>query len=175
MVKEAQVPFVPSVAVSSHPLPSDIIGSPPPGRARVIATVFIVAYLSYQVATPLAYYFSDDKFDERFAWRMFSATWAFKKSCVVAVSEDARSSSGSTTTIRNIDLNRIINPFWINLLTYNRAAVVDELLRTRCRVDPSVTEVHFYHRCGPEERSSIPLHRRLTCTTGAHSGTRGSP
>jgi len=134
-----------------------------------------VAYLLWQVAAPLSYYFSDDKFDERFAWRMFSATWAFKKSCVVSVSEDVRSSSGNTTAARHVDLDRIINRIWINLLTYNRAAVVDELLRTRCRVDPSVTDVHFYHRCGTEERSSIPLHRSLTCTTGARSGTRGSP
>jgi hypothetical protein len=37
-----------------------------------LRNLFIVGWVGLQVALPLSYYLGDDRFDERFAWRMFS-------------------------------------------------------------------------------------------------------
>lgn len=164
--------------MSLRQLPLEAIASPPPGRARLITSFLICVYLVWQVAVPLSYYFGDDKSDERFAWRMFSATWLIHRTCRVSVNEWVIPGADNTMVIRDLDLHLAptINKSWINLLGRNRAAVVDKFLHARCSADHSVIEVRFFRSCGGADGSRIAsTERALSCKTGVLSRTRGSP
>ena len=174
MLRKASVALIARGRVSLRLLFTETLASPPPGRARLITSLFIGAYLLWQVAVPLAYYLGRDKSDERFAWRMFSATGLSNMSCTVSVTEWVWSSASNTTAARKLDVERILHRTWNYSLLSNRAAV-DQFLRTRCQADPSVTQVHLIRSCLGADRTWIPsAERRLTCSTGAFGGTRGS-
>jgi hypothetical protein len=127
-------------------LSTDTIVSPPHSRARLIASLFIGAYLLWQVALPLAYYLGDDLFDERFAWRMFSSTFHYKRNCKITVYEWVRHADGTEGPLE-LDLTRAIHQVWVARLGRSPAPVVDKFLRTRCEANPRAIEVEFGRYC----------------------------
>jgi len=91
---------------------------------RYRATAIITLFIGIQMILPLSYYFGDNVFDERFAWRMFSPTRMAR--CQVSV-QDA--SSGSVERLR---LNKHLHVVWINLLKRARPAVIDAVTTKFC-------------------------------------------
>lgn len=86
-------------------------------------TVLITAFLALNVAAPLSYYFGDDAYDERFAWRMFSPVRLAK--CSVELSDGA-------TVIRP---NRKTHQVWINLMRRARRSIFEGYARQYCAAE----------------------------------------
>jgi hypothetical protein len=145
--------------------PTEIIASPPPGRSRTIASIFIVSYLVWQFALPVSYYLSDDDSDERFAWRMFSSLSYFQKGCEVVVSEWARGNGTrmGVNSPQKLDLQQS----WSELLAKNRSAVVTKYLQLRCRASPLSSAVQFVQICPVPGGARAPYEEIwLNCRTG---------
>lgn len=97
------------------------------GWARWGRGAFIVAYLALQLGLPLRYYLDQDPYDERFAWRMFSAVRMTP--CQLAVAE--RVDGGAWSQPR---LNEQVHVVWIELMTRGRRDVLRAYARSRCEV-----------------------------------------
>jgi hypothetical protein len=135
--------------------------APPPGRARLAISAFILAWLVWQVASPLAYYTGSEVSDERFAWRMFSGVWFHERTCAVSVTESVPGNDGALVP-------RGVNPgAWKWQLERNRLLVVEKFLRSRCQRDPSVVAVEIVRTCPVESRSLPIATRRLDCRAGS--------
>ncbi len=78
---------------------------------------FIAAWLALQIALPLNYYLSDDRYDERFAWRMFSP--------VRLAGCQVRAYDATGGAKRPIDLARDLHVVWINLMKRARLQVIE--------------------------------------------------
>jgi hypothetical protein len=144
----------------------ETIASPPPGRSRLIASIFIVGFLLWQIALPILYYLNEDDSDERFAWRMFSVLSRFQKSCDVAVSEWAtgRDTGASIKPPQQLDLQ----DSWSQLLARNRPAVVAKYLRARCQINPMASAVQFMQICSLPNGPRVPYEEIwFNCRTGA--------
>jgi hypothetical protein len=140
-------------------------------------SLVIVLYLLWQVVVPLSYYLGDDVSDERFSWRMFSAIAYFHQTCVATVTEvESSPSGGSTPSVQQLDLRRVLHPTWITLLNRNRRPVVDKFLWTRCQNEPRPTEIEYHRSCPLAGESRIPsVTLRLTCPTPTSGGSPESP
>lgn len=168
-----RVPLIPRLASFLRLLSTETIASPPHGRARLIASIFIVAYLLWQVVLPLGYYLGDAKFDERFSWRMFSAFGRYQKKCTVTIRQTVMSIyQEATPPAPPQDLEDTFGNF-LKLLKRNRAAVVDKFLRTRCQMSPWVIRVQLTRMCPTAaDGSEIPSgYLVLNCITGDLRGT----
>ncbi|MFK8003417.1 MAG: hypothetical protein AB8H86_27850 [Polyangiales bacterium] len=110
----------------------------PQGRARTLMLRVFFAFLAFQVVVPMTYYLRDDAYDERFAWRMFSAVRLHQ--CQTTASEDT--GSGFET----IRLARVIHNAWIRHLGRNRRDVVDAFLERRCD-EENVQTVRVVNQC----------------------------
>src|SRR5919106_3589436 len=142
----------------------ETIASPPPGRSRSIASIFIVGFLLWQISLPLSYYANEDDSDERFAWRMFSVLSRFQKSCDVAVSDWGRGAGASANPPQQLDLQ----DSWSQLLARNRPAVVEKYLRSRCQINPTASAVQFMQICSLPKGPRIPYEEIwFNCRTGA--------
>lgn len=133
---------------------------PPTGldtpKNRRIALGLFAGWMLLQVATPLSYYLSDDVYDERFAWRMFSAVRV--QDCDV----DAREVVSGHE--RTIDLQTVLPAPWVSLIGRNRPAVLRRFLSFRCASDAHPSEVRLTHRCRSAAGEPLPaLHRTMTC------------
>jgi len=133
---------------------------------------FIVAYLLWQLALPLSYYVGDDKSDERFAWRMFSAFGFDRDECLVQV---ARFPPTSKWTLLEKQFVSALS-VWQPVIRVNPKAIADKLLRALCEKSPSINEVLLVRSCpqdwGPERISG---QLRLNCKTGERSGSLHTP
>ncbi len=85
-------------------------------------SLFIGAMLVFQLGLPLRYYLSDDTFDERFAWRMFSPIRVVR--CEVRWTEGAAR--------RPIKVGRDVHHVWYSLMKRARIGVVDAFAKRRC-------------------------------------------
>jgi hypothetical protein len=142
----------------------ETIASPPPGRSRSIASIFIAVVLLWQVFLPLSYYFNEDDSDERFAWRMFSILSSFQKGCDVAVSEWGRTAAPTGNPPQPLDLQ----DGWSKLLAKNRLAVVEKYLRLRCQANPMASAVQFMQICTLPRGPKFPYEDIwFNCRTGA--------
>jgi hypothetical protein len=142
----------------------ETIASPPPGRSRSIASIFIAVVLLWQVFLPLSYYFNEDDSDERFAWRMFSILSRFQKGCEVAVSEWGRAPGSTGNPPKPLDLQ----DGWSNLLAKSRLAVVEKYLRLRCQLSPMASAVQFMQICTLPKGPKFPYEDIwFNCRTGA--------
>lgn len=133
----------------------------PPGwsPSRKAAVVIALAWLAIQVAVPARYYFSDDIYDERFAWRMFSAVRV--QDCNVT----AREVVGGME--RPIQLSSVLPLPWITLLQRNRPAVVARFLAWRCASDAEPSEVRLATVCRDAQGTVLPaVHRTRHCESG---------
>ena len=137
----------------------------PTGRRRVYANVAIVAALLFQLLVPLRYYFSGDPFDERFAWRMFSAVrvtrcqaMALERTSHEAAVHPVRLSGGRDRT--GTPRYGVIHNAWTTLIRRNRVAVIDAYLEHRCRT-AHITEASVVNRCVDLSGQPLPELRWL--------------
>jgi hypothetical protein len=87
--------------------------------------VFIHVYLALQIALPLTYYYARrDKYDERFAWRMFSAERMAVCTPLFKVGETA------------VPLGRTFHEGWINVARRGRRDVLEAMAAHLCRKNP---------------------------------------
>lgn len=125
-------------------------------RARTLGLALLAGWLLLHVSVPLSYYLSSDVYDERFAWRMFSA---------VRVQEcglDARETIDGME--RPIGLQSVLPAPWVSLLQRNRPAVLRRFLEWRCASDVHPTEVRLTHTCRSVAGAALPaVHRTLHC------------
>ena len=132
-------------------------------RARKIATVFSLVFLSFQVIVPLLYYVGPRDYDERFSWRMFSTVRL--RDCQVQVSETLHDTSG--TQVRPVAIERDVQVAWVKLLERMRDAVVDKYLERRCERE-HVVQVQYVGRCNDTDGTALPaLERVMHCNREA--------
>jgi hypothetical protein len=136
---------------------ADVVEELPADRRRWIAIGASLA-LALQLVIPLRYYFGDDRYDERFAWRMFSAVRMHR--CGIAASETVR---GVETPVR---LSQKIHMGWVTTLERNREAVMERYLRFRCEQD-GVSSARLVNRCETPDGTAVdPIVRELDCESG---------
>lgn len=83
------------------------------------------AFFCLQIWLPLSYYLGDDPSDERFAWRMFSATRLSKCKAEVVASQH----SGPET---RLDAREHLHVAWVTNMTRNRKRVIEAYLERVC-------------------------------------------
>jgi hypothetical protein len=129
-----------------------------PARARLYGWLWLVVAL--QVAIPASYYFvREDRDDERFAWRMFSATRV--KKCDIELREQQ---AGAWS---EVDLTPRLHASWRNSLKRGRKRVTEHLLEMRC-AEPGREAAELVRRCKNTHGEKLTPHRtRLRCATGS--------
>jgi len=103
-----------------------------------------------QLAIPASYYLRNDGDDERFAWRMFSATRL--RSCAISAQETVAGVQ------RPIDLDRALHASWLGSLRRGRKPVIDKFLTRHC-VHNSVDAVLLVRRCQEAGGRELPVVR----------------
>ena len=133
---------------------------------------FIAAFLLVQLVLPLRYYLGDDRFDERFSWRMFSSQWRQQKLCEVEYAEHVRDAPGAP---RDARADAVTDTVWGPILRRGWPRVVTDFLAHRCERDPLVVAVDFERRCkaAPGE-PRLQTAVRYDCATGALDGGLGA-
>ena len=123
----------------------------------------LLGFLAVQLVVPATYYLRDDRYDERFAWRMFSAVRLH--ACETTADEVRRRPEGLRAS--PIDLARAIHVAWLDHLGRNRRAVIHAFLERRCR-EPSVVRVRVVNACvTADDRPLPPIEYGLECATHA--------
>lgn len=111
----------------------------------------IVALLALQIGLPLSYYLSDNVYDERFAWRMFSPIRLIK--CDVALYD---ATGGGRTPLQPM---REMHVVWRNLMRRGRLPVVDAFARHWCPQKPGRV-LNAQITCGPPDGRLLGICRR---------------
>ena len=106
----------------------------------------VLLFFGVQLYLPLSYYWQDEVYDERFAWRMFSP--------VRMTSCDFRLWHGETLT--PIKLSKSYHVVWINLAKRARLSVVNAIIGDMCE---SHSFVAGQLRCTSPEAAVIGLCR----------------
>jgi hypothetical protein len=115
--------------------------------------------VAVQVAIPASYYLRDDRDDERFAWRMFSAVRV--RNCDVTVREQR------TVDFEPVDLDKLLHASWRAALARGRRRVIERFLAKRCHDEP-LRAVKFVRTCREVDHEKTPAQRvTLDCHTGA--------
>ncbi len=136
----------------------EVIVSAPEGVWRRRLPLLGTLWAVWMLVVPLRYYFGDDAYDERFAWRMFSAVRV--QSCQAELKETR------DTHDRVIPLMEVLPAPWAALLERNRTAVVDAVLRWRCGRE-GVTRVRVQHTCRDASGQPLPnTSREIECASG---------
>lgn len=154
--------------------PNDAAPQPDPGhlnrpldapRERVwlrAAQIGAGLWLAFHVLVPARYYAlaDHDVYDERFAWRMFSAVRV--QECTTRVAE---TSVGGT---RPVNLTTILPLPWIALVERNRPAVQRAMLEHLCDGPTSPSREEVTNVCqGAGEDDTITVQRSIDCESGA--------
>jgi len=126
------------------------------GRERM--RWIIAAFVLFQLVVPLTYYVRSDPYDERFAWRMFSAIRLH--GCQTTAQEITGEGP------RPIDLSAVIHRAWITTMQRNRRDVIRRFLARRCEED-GVTSVELRNECRtPTGDQLAPQLYQRECATG---------
>jgi len=153
----------------------EVLPSPPPGLTRLVVSIFIGIFLLWQLVWPATYYFSQDRFDERFAWRMFSAFGRTQKSCTVNVKQKQMSLDYELPVHPLRPLLPVVDT-WTNQLIVNRKSVVDKFLRDRCQQSPWMIEVTIVRICPQgDSHETMSGELRMNCLTGEVEGSLSRP
>lgn len=116
--------------------------------------------VALQLAIPSAYYLRrGDEDDERFAWRMFSATRF--RSCSVEAFEAKPAGAHKLT------LTHELHASWIGLLRRGRSSVIEKFLASRCSL-PQATSAWLFRSCQDLDGTRLPRESfRFDCATRA--------
>ena len=137
----------------------DVIVPEPTGVVRAIVPAVCVLWLLVMIAIPSRYYQGGDRYDERFAWRMFSAVRVAR--CQMRLTETQGGSE------RPIALGEVLPAPWTALLERNRVRVVDGFLRWRCDTREGVSAVRFHNECTDPAGGALPVvERAIDCASG---------
>jgi hypothetical protein len=157
-----------------HEAPHDEGAAPAPGHLNRpldapadrtwlrVAQIGAGLWLAYHLLVPLRYYAlpDHDLYDERFAWRMFSAVRVQR--CEVGVTETVLGAA------RRVNLTTILPMPWIALVERNRPAVQEGMLEYLCQRPTSPTAVEVVSACTEASGERAPtLHRTIDCESGA--------
>lgn len=155
--------------------PEGALNAPLPTSGPVPSAVLLrlvqlgaAAWLLFHLLAPLRYYVDaeHDAYDERFAWRMFSAVRV--QSCDVSVVETQFGHG------RIVQLPQSLPLPWISLLERNRPAVVDAYLEHRC-AGGEPERVALVSRCTDAAGEALPTATRtLECATHTFENTTES-
>jgi len=130
----------------------------PMGRRRKLFRRVLFGFLAFQLIVPLTYYVRADPYDERFAWRMFSAVRLHQ--CRPAASEVVDGQE------RPVDMPKVIHQAWINTMARNREDVIRAFLAKRCEQD-GVDESTLTNVCvTPTGTRLAPQVYRRDCANG---------
>ncbi|MFO0692473.1 MAG: hypothetical protein U0230_02865 [Polyangiales bacterium] len=133
----------------------------PPERVRTWQRRLLLGFLAFQLVVPATYYLRDDRYDERFSWRMFSAVRLH--TCETTAEETRLTPDGPRTS--PIDLARTLHVAWLDHLGRNRRAVVHAFLERRCR-EVGVVRVRVVNDCvTADDRALPPIEYTLDCAT----------
>lgn len=95
--------------------------------SRRAALIFIHVFVGVQLLLPLQYYFArQDRFDERFAWRMFSAERMATCKPQFRVGESTRA----------VALGATFHEAWLTIAERGRQDVLDAMGRRLCADNP---------------------------------------
>ncbi len=109
-------------------------------------SAFIALVLVAQLLLPVRYYLSSDRYDERFAWRMFSSYRMAR--CQVTYSQASEP----------IALDQVFHSAWITLLERGRSDVVEAVGQRLCLTHPG-QDLRLDMRCRLVDGSWQELHR----------------
>ncbi len=115
----SEVESSPASEVESSPAsgePASAVGPVNPTR-RKLRHVLILLFLTVQFALPLRYYLGDDRYDERFAWRMFSPIRMVK--CQVAFVGQ----TSATSPREQVPMGRVVPQPWLHWMQRGHAHV----------------------------------------------------
>jgi hypothetical protein len=116
-----------------------------------VKNALIVAFLALQIGLPLSYYLSDNAYDERFAWRMFSPIRLIK--CDVTLYDE---SDGRRTALRPM---REMHVVWRNLMRRGRVPIVQAFARKWC-AEGADRKLTADMTCGPPDGRLLGICRR---------------
>ena len=95
--------------------------------SRRSALIFVHVFVALQLVLPLTYYVArEDRFDERFAWRMFSAERMARCNPVFRVGDSPRPEP----------LGETFHEAWVTIAQRGRKDVVDAMARRLCADHP---------------------------------------
>ena len=114
-------------------------------------TAIALCIVGVQIWLPASYYLGDEVYDERFAWRMFSAVRMTR--C------DFNLFDASSDTLQRIPLNKSNHVVWSNLAKRGRLSVIQGLVDTACRTR---TDVRAGLSCTVPDAPTIGLCRNRT-------------
>lgn len=106
-------------------------------RARRSRRSLYAGFVALQLVVPASYYVRDERFDERFAWRMFSGIRV--STCRTTVVEERDGSAA------RLSLSENLHSAWIEHLGRNRRRVIDRFLENRC--DHGASRVELTNTC----------------------------
>ncbi|MDQ3036891.1 MAG: hypothetical protein M3Y87_31145 [Myxococcota bacterium] len=151
-----------------EPRDREVVLPEPGGRWRTGLPIAGTIWVVLMLAIPLRYYAGDDRYDERFAWRMFSAVRV--QSCRVGVTEESEAGA------RPVALMEVLPAPWAALLERNRPAVVEAFLRWRCEARDATERVRFHNECVDASGDALPsIDRVIDCGTGEITAREESP
>lgn len=150
-VRSTNLGITRSTALGYHgvtmPAPDEIIVPEPLGRTRALIAGLGAGWLALQIWIPATYYYrSDDPYDERFSWRMFSAVRVQHCSAHVAEQREGR--------WERLNLMETLPAPWISLLERSRPAVIDGFMDWRC--DHGADGVRLTIQCTDANRQTLP-------------------
>lgn len=119
----------------------------PSDAALTRVRVVFAAFVALQILVPLSYYAREDRYDERFAWRMFSA--------IRVGTCDTRASETRDRVETPLVLADEIHYAWIEHLGRNRRRVIDRFLESRC-ARAGVTRATLVNVCHDAEGERTP-------------------
>lgn len=124
-------------------------------RARTLS--LFAAFIVFQLLMPLSYYASDNRYDERFAWRMFSEIRSHQcRPQMFAHSE---------TGVRPVALPSEFHQVWINLLGRQRDEVIEAAMLRIC--ENGAARVTLRNACvEPRDGETYELESEMTCNSG---------
>lgn len=156
--------------------------SPTAAKPSRASQAWIVVFLLAQCVIPLRYYFSDDPFDERFAWRMFSGMRVTR--CQASAFETSREGRFRSIPLAGRmapagaqvePIYGTIHPAWEQLIERGRRPVIDRFLEFQCdrRDSPRITLVNrcrtlrnASHASAGDRPASVDLTWSRNCKTG---------
>lgn len=100
-------------------------------------TAFILVWLALQVGLPLRYYLGSDRFDERFAWRMFSPV-----RMVTCQTRFFDTSGGGRVPVK---LGADLHEVWAALIARARPSVIEAAGRRYCAAERSAGRTPSLH------------------------------